>query len=150
MAQSARHSAVVAMISKLGPKIEQLGCHLRIQSPVAMSELHQPEPDGAIVRGQIREYVDQLPAPADVLCVIEIAHSSLQRDREDKLPVYARGGIAQYLIINLQAGSIEIYTQPDSDNGTYRTKVTASGQDLVRMELGQEKVFEVIGAEILP
>ena len=149
MGHSPLHAIVVTLISALATRINSPKRHLRIQLPVAMSEIHEPEPDGAIVRGGFREYT-RAPSPADVRSVIEAAHSSLQRDREDKLIVYASGGIPQYIIVNLQANCVEIYSDPDTASGTYRTKATANRGEALRLNLGDGEFLEITADELLP
>ena len=57
-----------------------------------LSELGGPQPDLAVI--QARDYGDSLPTPEDILLLIEVADTSLVSDREVKLPLYARSGIA--------------------------------------------------------
>src|SRR5215208_187489 len=87
MGHSPLHAAVVALISKLSKKIEDEN-HLRIQLPIEIPPDHAPEPDGAVIMGDALDFEDRLPGPKDVSCVIEVAHSSLERDEQDKAPIY--------------------------------------------------------------
>jgi Uma2 family endonuclease len=84
-----------------------IGVQTALRIPVNNSE---PEPDLAwMVR---KEYSQHHPEPADVLLVVEVADSSLQADRTDKLAIYAEAGIADYWIVNLIDRQIEVYRQP--------------------------------------
>jgi len=47
--------------------------------------------------------------------VVEVAESSLRRDREDKGSLYARAGIADYWIVNLVDRVLEVYREPGPD-----------------------------------
>jgi Uma2 family endonuclease len=87
------------------------GWFLREQKAVVLSD-SQPEPDGAVVRGNRRSYLTRHPGPADIGLLIEVANSSLLRDQGDKTRIYARANIAIYWIINLVDHRIEVYTQP--------------------------------------
>ena len=109
-----------------------------------------PEPDGAIVRGEAREYVHRIPTASDVSCVIEAAHSSLDRDREDKLPIYAAAGVPQYVILNLQNGSMEVYTDPDPAGEQYRTKQTVAKTGRISLRLPDAGSLDVEARELLP
>lgn len=71
-------------------------------------------------------YKHALPAPGDVLLLVEIADSSLNYDREIKRPLYARHGIPEFWLINITAGLIEIHREPDAPRGSYRKVMTAS------------------------
>lgn len=52
---------------------------------------------------------------------MEIADSTLERDRTYKKRIYARAGIPVYWIVNLVEQQIEVYTQPDvsGEEATY-------------------------------
>ena len=77
----------------------------------------EPEPDGAVFRGSVNDYVDRHPGPADVELVIEVADTSLRRDRGTKLRSYARAGIACYWIVNLIDRCVEVHHDPQpADN----------------------------------
>jgi Uma2 family endonuclease len=87
------------------------GWILRIQQAIALVD-SQPEPDFAVVRGDVRAYLGRHPGPDDIALLIEVAHSSILRDQRDKARIYARAGIAVYWIINLADNVIEVYEQP--------------------------------------
>jgi Uma2 family endonuclease len=57
-----------------------------------------------------------------VLLLIEVGDSSFLADRRSKLPRYARAGIRETWLANLEAGAVERHTNPD-DSG-YRDVVT--------------------------
>jgi Uma2 family endonuclease len=48
--------------------------------------------------------------------IVEVADTSLEYDRERKGSLYARAGIADYWIVNLLAGRIEVYREPAPSN----------------------------------
>ena len=149
MGHSPLHTAVIAMLTKLVARMDNEAYHLQFQLPVSCAPDGEPEPDGSIVRGSPRDYLDRIPTAADVSCVVEVAHSSLERDRQDKLPIYAGAGIAQYVIINLQNKTIEVYTDPDSQAELYRTKVTLDANQTLQLRLPVGE-FAVSAKEILP
>jgi Uma2 family endonuclease len=72
----------------------------------------EPEPDVIVVRGQRRDYADRHPGPDDVALVVEVADTSLGRDRGLKQRVYARAGVPVYWILNLVDRQLEVYTAP--------------------------------------
>jgi hypothetical protein len=111
------HVLVVKRLARLSPRFERHGCHMQTQQPISIVPHDEPEPDGAVIVGSEEDYQGRLPGPKEVLCVIEVADSSLQRDRTIKLRLYAGAGIACYLIINLLNRLVEVYTQPTSARG---------------------------------
>ena len=84
--------------------------YLRIQSPLALGERSEPEPDIAIVAGSPRDYSSFHPTTA--LLVVEVADHSLLHDRQRKLPLYAEAGIPEAWILNLKQKTLEIYRDP--------------------------------------
>jgi Uma2 family endonuclease len=106
------HAWVLDAIQELDPRFRKLGCYVRIQQPVTFSPSSEPEPDAAIVRGTRDDYRGRHPGPKDILCLIEVADSSLTRDRSLKYRIYAKAGVPLYVIINLQERVAEVYTMP--------------------------------------
>ena len=104
---------------------------------------------GAIVRGSVRDYTDRLPSALDTSCVIEAARSSLVRDREEKLAIYAAAGIAQYLLINLQNNTVEVYSQPDTIHERYQAMRTLARGEKLSLRL-PDGLLEIDAGEVLP
>ena len=86
------------------------GYDVRVQMPLALDPLSEPEPDVAVVRGSPRDYRDAHPASA--LLVVEVADTTLSYDREQKGSLYARAGVADYWILNLSEGRLEVFRDP--------------------------------------
>lgn len=84
---------------------------IRNQHPIRIPPSDSlPEPDICWVRD--KSYRQQHPGPEDVLLAIEIAETSLPKDRGPKLAVYAEAGISEYWIVNLVDEQIEVYREP--------------------------------------
>jgi Uma2 family endonuclease len=96
------------------------GWLIRQESPVRIPEFDEPEPDLALVKGTREDYKTRHPDPGDIGLLVEVAESSLDRDRGEKLQAYARGGIPVYWIVNLIDEWIEVYTDPATAG--YRTR----------------------------
>lgn len=96
------------------------------QIAISLPPDSEPEPDLAIVR-LVGEDVDSyLPVAADVFFLVEVARTSLNYDRGAKLSLYARHGIPEVWIVNLNAYMIEVYREPR--DGAY-TSLTLIGRD---------------------
>jgi Uma2 family endonuclease len=91
---------------------ECFGSHywVRIQMPLVLDPDSEPEPDLAVVAGEPADYRAQHPQTA--LLVVEIADTSILRDRKIKGTIYAKGGIAEYWIVNLTSQTLEVYREP--------------------------------------
>lgn len=84
------------------------------QGPIRISESSQPEPDLTLLRLRPVSYRDADAEPRDVLLLIEVSDTSIRRDRELKLPIYARAGIQEYWIVDVQEEMVEVYTRPSA------------------------------------
>ena len=85
------------------------------QNPILLNASSLPQPDLAILRRREDFYRTQRPGPADILLIIEVADTSLHFDRTIKLPRYARAGIAEFWLVDLQARLLEAHRRPAPD-----------------------------------
>ena len=108
--QHGPHSASIGLAEAALRKAFGPAHWIRIQLPLIVDPDSEPEPDLAVVPGSPRDYVNEHPRTA--LLVIEIADSTLERDRSYKSPIYARAGISEYWIVNLIERCLEIYRDP--------------------------------------
>ncbi|MBM4075009.1 MAG: Uma2 family endonuclease [Planctomycetes bacterium] len=117
-----RHDATIDLLNlTLTPLLPQ-GCYFRVQNSL-IGDLSVPEPDLLLVRGTPSDYSSRHPRGVDSLLVIEVADSSLERDRL-KQAIYAREGIPVYWIVNLTDGLLEVYSDPvkNGPRHVYSTK----------------------------
>ncbi len=98
---------------------------LGVQDPLHLGERSDPEPDLTIIRAGTSQ-ADH-PGPADVLLVIEVASSSIAVDRDIKAPLYARAGIQEYWVVDLNRDRIEVRRTPTPD-GYATVQVLGRGQ----------------------
>ncbi len=87
------------------------GWILQCQLPITL-QFSEPEPDLAVIRGKHRDFQDRHPGGADCRLVIEVADSSLSRDRA-KAAIYAAAEVEEYWIVNILDKTIERWSQPD-------------------------------------
>lgn len=146
MAMSAQHATSASLINQSLAKLLPGKWHIGIQQPVTMIS-SEPEPDLAIIQGEIRDYSQHHPSGSDVGLVIEVADTSLQMDREQKLPIYSRAGIAEYWIINLNENNVEVYSDPQHDKAEYASKKIVTDSLSITLEgqpLGGLKVSDIL------
>jgi len=124
------------------------GWHVHQQQPVRIPEFDEPEPDLAVVRGDVEDYDDHHPGPNDIALIVEVADSSLARDQGSKWLAYARGGIPVYWIINLVDDQVEVYSDPGPD-GYRSSQAVKRGQDLSVVIDGVER-GRILVADVLP
>jgi len=117
-----RHRVAVLRLAQSAPAFERLGCFLQTQQPISLPPVNEPEPDGAVVRGGIDDYLQHPPGADDVLCAIEVADSSLSLDLGPKLAAYAAAGIPHYLVADLVNHRVLLHEEPE---GTAYSRITA-------------------------
>jgi Uma2 family endonuclease len=109
--QGSRHANIVARLAtRLLPALLD-HAEVRIQSPFAAGGDSEPEPDIAVV--PLADYWRNHPANA--FLIVEVSDSTLAKDRSIKTRLYARAGIAEYWIVDLEANVVEVRRQPQGD-----------------------------------
>ena len=96
---------------------------IRNQNPIVLDNFSEPEPDVVVASLPLSKYYNAHPSAADILLVVEVSDTTLLKDRR-KASNYARAGIAQYLLFNLNTNEIEDYREPSAYG--YRFKQTHS------------------------
>jgi Uma2 family endonuclease len=144
------HQLVVNKLLRLVSRFERHACYLSVQGPIRIPPANEPEPDGAVIAGAPEDYATQHPGPREVYCVIEVADSSLLRDKTTKLRIYAQAGIKQYLIIDLVHRQLEVHEQPSAKEGRFkRSSVVAAGQT-VAIAVGPSASVKIKAKDLLP
>ena len=82
------------------------------QDPLHLDDHSEPEPDLMLLKPVPNDYTSSHPQSSDVLLLIEVADTTLEYDREEKLPAYGRAGVAEVWIVNLNDATIEVYREP--------------------------------------
>ena len=104
------HATSIRLLEKLLTKVFQKGFDVRSQLPMSFSKIDEPEPDFAVVEGNIRDYADAHPKSAVLL--IEVSDTTLRFDRQEKAELYAENRIGEYWILNLKQRCLEVYRRP--------------------------------------
>jgi Uma2 family endonuclease len=129
--QSAPHARRIEWLTRF--LVRTLGDEyaVRPQLPLTLGERNEPEPDVAVVR---TDATSEDRHPQTAILVIEVAGESLRRDRRVKAAVYARAGIPEYWVVNLETRAVEAFAEPESATGTYRRTRTYSPADTLVSE----------------
>ena len=99
---------------------------VRPQLPLTLGQRNEPEPDLTVVRA---DSTSRDHHPGTAILAIEVSGDSLRKDRRVKAAVYARFGIAEYWIVNVEARAIEVYSAPDAAKGVYRQARTVTSAE---------------------
>lgn len=103
-----------------------------VQDPIRL-DYSEPEPDITLLRLRDDFYESGHPTPADILLIIEVADSTLRSDRVNKIPIYARNGIAEVWLLDADKNRLEIYTQPV--NGEYKGVRLVAPDEAITIQL---------------
>lgn len=145
-----KHNLAVQLLKELDAELRRHDCTVQTQGPVRIPPHDEPEPDGAVLKGQPRDYADRLPTATDVHAVIEVSDSSLDYDRTTKLARYARAGIAQYVIVNLRHGCVEVHERPAPGEERYESVFVLRRGDKLELRAGEHARYDVAVARLLP
>jgi len=107
-----RHAACVDRLTLLVQRCAEGRGILRVQGPIRLDAHSEPEPDLAVLRGRTDFYASAHPGPGDVLLVVEVSDASLAYDRDIKVGLYARAGIPETWLVDLQNERVDVFSQP--------------------------------------
>ena len=141
-----RHTAFVDNLNELLVTRLAGRAIVSVQSPVALSDDTEPQPDLKVLRRRRPPYKDREAFGEDTLLLIEVAETSLRYDRSTKLRLYAEAGIPEYWIVDCPAESVEIYRAPEAHG--YRdvlrvadAEMTVSPQEFPDVTLTLAEIF---------
>lgn len=107
------HRTAIILATEILRNIFAEGYFISTQCPMDLGESSAPEPDIAVIRGNVRDY--KYAHPTSAVLIVEVAETSLDYDRNKKSSLYARAGIEDYWIINLNTSRLEVYRNPMVD-----------------------------------
>lgn len=111
------HSGSIKPVSRILEEAFGNGFHARTEQPLLTGGTSTPQPDVCVVAGSEADFRRRFPTAAETRLVVEIADSTLEKDREVKAPDYATANIPEYWILNLRDLRLETYREPR--NGEY-------------------------------
>jgi len=124
--QGTRHARVTARLAQRLIRILDDSFDVRAHSPFAASDDSEPEPDVSVSRWLRRTAYH----PGRALLLVEVAESSLRRDRVLKAEIYAENRAPEYWIVDLSTNSVFVHTDPF--RGSYRSIVQLRRKDVLR------------------
>ena len=106
------HSSVVNQLTRLFVVAVGERGIVQVQGAVALDQHSEPQPDLAVFAPSDDFYRHSRPSPAQVLLIVEASDSTLAYDREVKVPLYARHGIPEVWIVDLQHRELRCHAEP--------------------------------------
>ena len=124
-----KHASTVGVLTKLVILAAGEQGFVTSQSPVVLNDDSQPQPDLLLLKWRADYYVSALPQPGDVLLLIEVSDATLHFDRDIKIPLYAKSGIPEVWLVNLEDRTIEVYREPSPEG--YKLMLRPSREDAI-------------------
>lgn len=84
----------------------------------------EPQPDIAIVSLPSTKYATHHPYAEDIYWLVEISHTSLSKDLNEKQKIYAKNEIGEYWVIDLSEKKIWVFTRPQENGYATSVKLT--------------------------
>ena len=130
------HSGMVARLHRLF--VQRAGALAVVwgQSPVVISDRSVPQPDLALLKPRTDDYMGAHPRASDVFLAVEVSDATLRFDLRTKAPLYARSGIAELWIVDVNERTVHLFRDPA--NGGYRSTIaTKAGEGVACLALPQ-------------
>ena len=125
----ARHFAMVNKLCTLLVTAVGKNGIVSVQNPIVLPPRNEPQPDLAILKPRQDYYESKLPSALDVLLLIEVADSTLEYDRDAKIPTYAHHEISEVWLINIQLNTLSVFLDPTPKG--YRRLLTPQRGEMI-------------------
>jgi Uma2 family endonuclease len=112
------HAATVHYLNEVFVRAVEGRATVLIQNPVRLGKYSEPQPDLALLKRRDDFYRERHPRPEDVLLIVEVAATSLRFDRRKKVPLYARHGIPEMWLVDVEGRRFVRYRAPQQ--GSYK------------------------------
>jgi Uma2 family endonuclease len=113
--QQPPHAATTQIASDYLRELVADKATIRVQLPITLRPNSEPEPDIAVVRIDSQRYLNNHPIPDDIFLLVEVADSTLNRDRKRKARTYANAKIADYWVLDVNARAVYVFREPGND-----------------------------------
>jgi Uma2 family endonuclease len=139
-----KHAACVARLQYLMQQKLDNRAIVWTQTSIHLDNGSEPQPDLCLLRWRDDFYEERLPIPEDILLIIEVSDSTIDYDRNTKMPLYAEFAIPEAWLIDVNAKTLTRFTKPSSIG--YKSAESLDGNDVLLL-LGVEiMVKEVLGS----
>lgn len=110
--QGEKHGVGILLVTECLNRAFGEGHVVRVQLPLRTSADEEPEPDIAVVAGDIRDSI-RYGRPSSALLVVEVAGTTLAYDLGEKAELYAAAGIVEYWVLDLEARCLVAHRRPE-------------------------------------
>jgi Uma2 family endonuclease len=113
-----RHASSVKRLTRCFSLIAEELATLGVQDPIQLTERTEPQPDVVLLQPRADYYATAHPVPSEVLLLVEVSDSTVDNDRNIKVPIYARSGIQEVWLWDLEVNCLEVYRNPTANGYT--------------------------------
>ncbi|MDB9537532.1 Uma2 family endonuclease [Dolichospermum planctonicum CS-1226] len=144
-----RHTACVNRLNSVFSELLGKKVIVAVQNPILLNNLSEPEPDIALLKPRTDFYESGHPQPQDIFLLIEVADSSIEYDRDVKIPLYASSGITEVWLVDIYQQVIIVYRYP-SENGYRDIQTLSRGEKLSISAFPENNLFvdDILGSMV--
>ena len=113
-----RHGSAVKRLNQLFVAAVGDRAIVAVQDPVRLSQRSEPQPDLMLLAPRADFYEHAHPTAADVLLLVEVSDTTARYDRGIKLQLYARHGVSEVWIVDLDNRVLRTFRGPKDDTYT--------------------------------
>ena len=126
------HAAVVNVLAAFFNRAVGERAVVSIQNPLVTGERSVPQPDLALLKPRPDNYFGAHPSAVDAMLVVEVVDATLSFDLDVKVPIYARAGVPEVWIVDIQDRSLRVFR--DARPGVYRTALSVERGERISPE----------------
>jgi Uma2 family endonuclease len=115
------HQSIVDQLTRALVRAVGEGAIVRVQGSVRLSQWSEPQPDLVLLAPRADFYRGEFALGTDTLLVVEVSDTTLRYDRDVKVPLYARHGVPEVWIVDVQNDALLVYG--DFRDGKYERHV---------------------------
>jgi len=136
-----RHMACVDRANDLFTTAFKGRALVSVQNPLRLNKYNEPQPDIVVLKPRADYYASKSHTPEDTFFVIEVSDTTVRYDTNIKLPIYARTGVAEVWIENLQEDLLLVCRNPTPTK--YRSQLELHRGDSISPLAFPDVVFKV-------
>lgn len=123
------HSALMARLTELFVLSAGRSATVSPGGSLRLGDYSLPQPDLMLLKRREDFYSKRRPMVSEVLLLIEVSDSSLAYDQSTKRALYARYGVAEYWVVDVQGERLYVYGEPVEE--TYLQTLECAADDTV-------------------
>ncbi|NJK68221.1 MAG: Uma2 family endonuclease [Oscillatoriales cyanobacterium RU_3_3] len=121
-----RHASCVRRLMVQFRSVRETSAILDVHNPIQLTEITEPKPDVTLLQFRADYYSTAHPLPDEVLLLVEVSDSTVDFDRTVKVPNYARSGIQEVWLWDLEENCLEVYRNPTGNSYSSMQKLGRS------------------------